>query len=257
MAPTSSSDCDRGLRPFRRPSLTSPCAGQHFGWPDLHRGVEQRPVNGNSGVGTDGPTRCQASDAASGRAPGAIRSQIQAQPTSRPLSGTAGFGDDVSPVTAVVDLASLTMRQQHGQVDVVTSGQRVRLAEAASGDFGPDQVRALLDVSVEPAAWQPHRACAERPARSAAASPLASPGAARTAHPPRLRPRAGEHRRPLAADSPPPETGDLTDRSGLRQSAVQQRLELPEGDEEPPADPHQPRLPSCTDANAGPRLIPR
>jgi hypothetical protein len=77
----------------------------------------------------------------------------EAQRASRLLSAAAGFRVDVVPVIAVVDPASLTVRERPDQVVVLTSSQLVRWLKKRPAALAPEQVRALLDVSVDPAAW--------------------------------------------------------------------------------------------------------
>jgi hypothetical protein len=77
----------------------------------------------------------------------------EAQRASRLLSAAAGFRVDVVPVIAVVDPASITMRERPDQVVVLTSGQLVRWLKKRSATIGPVQMRALLDVSNDPATW--------------------------------------------------------------------------------------------------------
>lgn len=77
----------------------------------------------------------------------------EAQRASRLLSAAAGFRVDVVPVIAVVDPASLTIRERPEQVVVLTSSQLVRWLKKRPASLPPEQVRALLGVSIDPAAW--------------------------------------------------------------------------------------------------------
>lgn len=79
--------------------------------------------------------------------------EYEAQRVSRLLSAAAGFRVDVAPVIAVVDPASLTMRERPEQVVVLTSSQLVRWLKKRPATLAPEQVRALFDISVDPAAW--------------------------------------------------------------------------------------------------------
>jgi hypothetical protein len=56
-------------------------------------------------------------------------------------------------VIAVVDPASVTVRERPEQVVVLTSGQLVRWLKKRPATLDPVQVRALLDVAVDPTAW--------------------------------------------------------------------------------------------------------
>jgi hypothetical protein len=52
-----------------------------------------------------------------------------------------------------VDPASLTMRERPEEVVVLTSGQLVRWLKKRPATLAPEQLRALLDAAVDPAAW--------------------------------------------------------------------------------------------------------
>ncbi|MDP9431267.1 MAG: NERD domain-containing protein [Actinomycetota bacterium] len=88
----------------------------------------------------------------------------EAQRASRLLSAAAGFDVHVVPVIAVVDPASLTMRERPEQVVVLTSSQLIRWLKKRPATLAPEQVRALLDVSVDPAAWHASPAPGREPA---------------------------------------------------------------------------------------------
>lgn len=77
----------------------------------------------------------------------------EAQRASRLLSAAVGFGVDVLPVIAVVDPASLTLRERPQQVVVLPSRQLVRWLGKRRAILPPEQVRALLDVAVDPGTW--------------------------------------------------------------------------------------------------------
>ena len=77
----------------------------------------------------------------------------EAQRASRLLSAAAGLRVDVVPVIAVVDPASLALRERPEQVVVLTASQLVRWLKKRPAALAPEQVRALLDVSVDPATW--------------------------------------------------------------------------------------------------------
>jgi len=77
----------------------------------------------------------------------------EAQRASRLLSAAAGFRVDVVSVIAVVDPAGLTIRERPEQVVVLASSQLVRWLQQRPATLIPQHVRALLDVSADPAAW--------------------------------------------------------------------------------------------------------
>jgi len=111
----------------------------------------------------------------------------EAQRASRLLSASAGFRVDVVSVIDVVDPAGLTIRERPEQVVVLASSQLVRWLQQRPATLIPQHVRALLDVSADPAAWHASPTPSAEPAAGPQQLLRSGPaGKAGPAHPPHL-----------------------------------------------------------------------